>query len=575
MKSLLLGSAATFVVVAGAQAADLPTKKGAPAAEYVKVCKVGDIAGFIIPGSDTCLKISGYVNAQIAVGNVTDERQIRGRAGLSKADAFEATTTLAKYVSDIGFSTRGQVNFDAVTNTAMGPLLAHIEIQSNSGTGFDPLGNGAVLNAGLRAMGRHHRRQARLVLRLPRWRRHLEGLLLARPQRHPDPTCWPIPRPSAAASRPRCRWSRTRSVHGSLPCGTTTAPLPATSPTLTRQQRHRARRARARHHRGLGRDARAGAAPISPASRITCASTSATAIPANGLDTWGYGVIGGVTFNLPMLGAGSKIAFQGAYAHGAIGYSGAGSPAGASRTRASTPTATARCSRWPTRSTPATAAAWTLSNAWSAAAQLTWKVSPNFEIDPEIAYASVDYGSDGGQLRASVAEGHRLVGRRGVRLVAGQEPRLRARRRLRVVASVDAGRLDHGERRVPERRRRLQRPPARRPLVLIERAKRLQISAPERKLRGFLLSAGASCLRRRVWLPPERYSARPLARIKARERRRRRGWAGRQPHTTARRHKISWGPRAVRDPALRARNVLSATRLNETAVAAKLGLFPV
>ena len=73
MKSLLLGSAATLVVVAGAQAADLPTKKGAPAAEYVKVCKVGDIAGFIIPGSDTCLKISGYVNAQIAMGNVKDE----------------------------------------------------------------------------------------------------------------------------------------------------------------------------------------------------------------------------------------------------------------------------------------------------------------------------------------------------------------------------------------------------------------------------------------------------------------------------------------------------------------------
>ncbi len=45
------------------------------------------------------------------------------------------------------------------------------------------------------------------------------------------------------------------------------------------------------------------------------------------LDTWGYGVIGDVTFNLPMLSAGSKIAFQGAYAHGAIGYSGVGSPA--------------------------------------------------------------------------------------------------------------------------------------------------------------------------------------------------------------------------------------------------------
>ena len=84
-KSLLLGSAATLVVVAGAQAADLPTKKGAPAAEYVKVCKVGDIAGFIIPGSDTCLKISGYVNAQIAAGNVSQERQVAYDGGYDES----------------------------------------------------------------------------------------------------------------------------------------------------------------------------------------------------------------------------------------------------------------------------------------------------------------------------------------------------------------------------------------------------------------------------------------------------------------------------------------------------------
>ena len=70
MKSVLLGSAATLMVVAGAQAADLPTKKGAPAAEYVKVCKIGGIAGFIIPGSDTCLKISGYVQAHFNVGSL-------------------------------------------------------------------------------------------------------------------------------------------------------------------------------------------------------------------------------------------------------------------------------------------------------------------------------------------------------------------------------------------------------------------------------------------------------------------------------------------------------------------------
>ncbi|MFC3640109.1 porin, partial [Camelimonas fluminis] len=36
-KSLLLGSAAGFLAVAGAQAADLPMTKSAPV-EYVKVC---------------------------------------------------------------------------------------------------------------------------------------------------------------------------------------------------------------------------------------------------------------------------------------------------------------------------------------------------------------------------------------------------------------------------------------------------------------------------------------------------------------------------------------------------------
>src|SRR6202041_704425 len=59
MQRALLASAAALVVVGGAPAADLPTGKGTPAAEYVKVCHVDGAAGFVIPGSDTCLKISG------------------------------------------------------------------------------------------------------------------------------------------------------------------------------------------------------------------------------------------------------------------------------------------------------------------------------------------------------------------------------------------------------------------------------------------------------------------------------------------------------------------------------------
>src|ERR1700689_4816216 len=54
---------------AAAHAADLPTLKAAPIA-YVMTCNVGGMAGFVIPGSDTCLRISGYVNLEIAAGNV-------------------------------------------------------------------------------------------------------------------------------------------------------------------------------------------------------------------------------------------------------------------------------------------------------------------------------------------------------------------------------------------------------------------------------------------------------------------------------------------------------------------------
>jgi len=63
LKSLMLGSAATMVAVVGAQAADLPSKKAAPAT-YVKVCDAYGAGFFVIPGTDTCVKVGGYVRAE-------------------------------------------------------------------------------------------------------------------------------------------------------------------------------------------------------------------------------------------------------------------------------------------------------------------------------------------------------------------------------------------------------------------------------------------------------------------------------------------------------------------------------
>ena len=61
-KSLLLGTAAGLVAVAGAQAADMPVK--AAPVNYVKICTLYGDGFYYIPGTDICLKLGGYVRAQ-------------------------------------------------------------------------------------------------------------------------------------------------------------------------------------------------------------------------------------------------------------------------------------------------------------------------------------------------------------------------------------------------------------------------------------------------------------------------------------------------------------------------------
>ena len=72
VKSLLLGSAAGVVAVAGAQAADLPVK--AEPVQYVKICTLYGDGFYYIPGSDTCIRFSGYIRADYGWNNVTGAR---------------------------------------------------------------------------------------------------------------------------------------------------------------------------------------------------------------------------------------------------------------------------------------------------------------------------------------------------------------------------------------------------------------------------------------------------------------------------------------------------------------------
>ncbi|WP_192384785.1 porin [Mesorhizobium silamurunense] len=70
IKSLLLGSAAALIAVSGARAADAVTVAEPEPAEYVKICDVYGSGYFYIPGTETCLRIGGYVRYDIGVGDV-------------------------------------------------------------------------------------------------------------------------------------------------------------------------------------------------------------------------------------------------------------------------------------------------------------------------------------------------------------------------------------------------------------------------------------------------------------------------------------------------------------------------
>ena len=78
IKSLLLGSAAALVAVSGARAADAVMAPEPEPVEYVRVCDAYGAGFFYIPGTETCLAISGYVWYQITASSYRGERDTVG-----------------------------------------------------------------------------------------------------------------------------------------------------------------------------------------------------------------------------------------------------------------------------------------------------------------------------------------------------------------------------------------------------------------------------------------------------------------------------------------------------------------
>jgi len=129
VKSLLLGSAAGLVAVAGAQAADLPVK--AKPVQYVKICSLYGVGFYYIPGTDMCIKIGGWVRAEYAYGD----------NGNMTWGPFNGNVN-TRNTSNSTFRARGYITADSRNQTEYGTVRGYIAVGiSTSDLGLNTAAN--------------------------------------------------------------------------------------------------------------------------------------------------------------------------------------------------------------------------------------------------------------------------------------------------------------------------------------------------------------------------------------------------------------------------------------------------
>src|SRR5262245_25668702 len=129
IKSLLLGSAAALVAATGARAADAVVVAEPEPVEYVRVCDVYGAGFYYIPGTETCLKVSGYFRYDIGAG----DDGFFGVTSVDKKDWFDDRLDDG-IVDDDNLDTqsawykraRFQLRVDARSETELGTLRAYL-----------------------------------------------------------------------------------------------------------------------------------------------------------------------------------------------------------------------------------------------------------------------------------------------------------------------------------------------------------------------------------------------------------------------------------------------------------------
>jgi hypothetical protein len=134
VKTLLLGTAAGFVAVAGAQAADMPVKA---AVAYVKICNLYGDGFYYLPGTNICVKIGGYVRAEMTYKEGSFPTNGPFQPGNFNGATASVSNTGANGFqdrydgADWTFVSRAYISMDTREQTEYGVLRTYVNIGVN------------------------------------------------------------------------------------------------------------------------------------------------------------------------------------------------------------------------------------------------------------------------------------------------------------------------------------------------------------------------------------------------------------------------------------------------------------
>ena len=114
--SVLLGAAAALTIVSGAQAADAIVAAAPEPMDYVKVCDAFGTGYFYIPGTETCLKIGGFVRYDI---------------GFANGDSYFTTNSMT-----------GRLEINSANDTEFGKAYSFIRINAKNSKNVSSIASG-------------------------------------------------------------------------------------------------------------------------------------------------------------------------------------------------------------------------------------------------------------------------------------------------------------------------------------------------------------------------------------------------------------------------------------------------